>query len=292
MRSLHTLLHGLIDYAGLFPPAALDLSTAAANYASYRTSDACWALGRFVIPAARLDELEVSAEACLPVVGAPWKLTALAGPDLPRDLANIAGFNQRQRGRAVADTIELKASTPAAISEALRAIDGRVDIFVELPIAEDPALLIDALALTDARAKVRTGGVTADAFPKPAHLLRFIRRCVDANVSFKATAGLHHPLRGAYRLSYQPDSGCATMFGFLNVFLTAALLQHGVGDGDALELLEESSPESFRFDDDMIAWRSHRLGEADLRHARRVGLAFGSCSFREPIDELRALRLP
>lgn len=292
MRSLHTLLHGLIDYAGLFPPAGLDLPTAAAHYASYRASDTCWALGRFVIPVARLGELETSGGSSLPQGGAPWKLAALAGADLAADLAAVVQFNRRQAGRALADTIEVKAGTAGAVAEALRTIDGQLDPFVEIPIADDPAPLLDALAASGGRAKVRTGGITPDAFPTPADLLRFLRRSAEAGVPFKATAGLHHPLRGGYRLTYQPDSGCATMFGFLNLFLGAAFLDQGLPDAEALELLEESSPASLRFEEEGIGWRSHWLEDAELRHARRrVGLAFGSCSFREPIDDLRALRL-
>ena len=82
------------------------------------------------------------------------------------------------------------------------------------------------------------------------------------------------------------------MFGFLNVFLAAAFLEHGMGRADALALLEETSPDAFRFEEEGIGWRSHRLDDAELRHTRRrSALAFGSCSFQEPIDDLHALGL-
>lgn len=290
MRSVHTLLHSLIDYAGLFPPAELGMTAAVASYASYRAGEHCWALGRFVVPVARLGEFERAAEPCLPAAGAPWKLAALAGPDLAADFATVAGFNRRHAGRATVDTIELKAATAGAVAAALEALEGRLDAYVELPIAQDPAPLIAELARAGGRAKVRTGGVTADAFPAPADLLRFLRRSVDAGVPFKATAGLHHPLRGSYRLTYAPDSGCATMFGFLNLFLTAAFLEHGMGWADALALLQETAPEAFRFEEEGVGWRAHRLDDAELRHSRRASaMAFGSCSFEEPIGDLRAL---
>jgi hypothetical protein len=292
MRSLHTLLHGLIDYAGLFPPAELGMSAAVQSYASYRASEHCWALGRFVVPVARLAEFESAAGPCLPAAGAPWKLAALAGPDLPADLAAITAFNGRLAGRALVDTVELKAGTPEAIARALTAVDARLDAHVEIPIVDDPAPLVAALARHGGRGKVRTGGVTPDAFPAPADLLRFLRRSREAGVPFKATAGLHHPLRGAYRLTYAPDTRCATMFGFLNLFLAAAFLDHGLGYADGLALLEESSADSFRFEEEGVTWRAHRLDDAELRHARhRSALAFGSCSFTEPIDDLQALGL-
>jgi len=292
MRSIHTLLHGLIDYAGLFPPAQLDMAAAVAGYSSYRAGPQCWALGRFVVPVARLAEFESAAGPRLPTAGAPWKLAALAGPHLPADLAAITVFNARLAGRVLVDAVELKAGTPDAIAGALTQVDGRLDAYLEIPIADDPAPLVAALARHGGRGKVRTGGVTADAFPAPADLLRFLRRCIDAAVPFKATAGLHHPLRGPYRLTYAPGSPCATMFGFLNVFLAAAFLDHGMGWADALAVLEETSPAAFRFEEEGVSWRSHRLDEAELRHTRRrSATAFGSCSFQEPIDDLHVLGL-
>jgi hypothetical protein len=82
------------------------------------------------------------------------------------------------------------------------------------------------------------------------------------------------------------------MFGFLNVFLAAAFLEHGMGWADALALLQETAPEAFRFEEEGVSWRSQRLDDAELRHTRRrIAMAFGSCSFQEPIDDLHALGL-
>ena len=77
--SLQALMAGVIDYAGLFPPARLDMSTTIANYAGYLGSADAWALGRIIVPAARLEEFEQHAAAHLPT-GAddePWQLSAL-----------------------------------------------------------------------------------------------------------------------------------------------------------------------------------------------------------------------
>src|SRR5436309_1541360 len=54
--SLTALMTGLVDYAGLFPPAQLSMADAAANYLQYRASGDAWMLGRFVCPAPRLGE--------------------------------------------------------------------------------------------------------------------------------------------------------------------------------------------------------------------------------------------
>ena len=57
-EALRTLLAGLIDYAGLFPPASLDMAEAARNYEAYRAGPHSWALGRFIVPSARLNEVD------------------------------------------------------------------------------------------------------------------------------------------------------------------------------------------------------------------------------------------
>ena len=77
-----------------------------------------------------------------------------------------------------------------------------VTAYFELPIDADPA----PLAGGRGRAKVRTGGLTPEAFPAPADLARFLYRCAKARVPFKATAGLHHPIRSMQRCTYEPDS--------------------------------------------------------------------------------------
>ena len=140
---------------------------------------------------------------------------------------------------------------------------------------------------------MRTGGVTPAAFPTTADLLRFLRAAVAAGVPFKATAGLHHPIRARYRLTYEPDSPSGTMYGFLNLFLAAAFLRQGMGDADATRLLEETDATSLEFDrEGGVTWRGHRLDADALveAHARGLG-SFGSCSFEEPLGDLASLHL-
>ena len=51
------LLDHVVDYAGLFPPASRSLEEAAWQYGEHRRGANAWMLGRFVLPASRLDEL-------------------------------------------------------------------------------------------------------------------------------------------------------------------------------------------------------------------------------------------
>lgn len=293
MSAIRTLLTESIDYAGLFPPAGLDMATAVKNYDRYRTEPAAWALGRFVVPANRLGEFEVAA-ASLPnnPTGQPWRLALLAGPDRAEDLEMTAEFNRRHSAAFLADTIEVKASSVGGIEEIMHRIPRSLQAYIEVPIDRDPRELLAAVSRLGGRAKVRTGGVTRDAFPATSDLIRFLRGCVEAGLPFKATAGLHHPLRAEYLLTYAPDSPAGLMFGFLNLFLATAFLLAGMAEADVARLLEEGSPEALQIDEGGVAWKGHRLGLKALGDARRGGIvSFGSCSFTEPIGDLEALHL-
>src|SRR6185437_140809 len=134
--------------------------------------------------------------------------------------------------------------------------------YFEIPAGANPSQLIGAVAAAGARAKIRTGGVTADAFPSAEAIIAFIEACLRAGVAFKATAGLHHPLRGEYRLTYEPGSATAIMYGYLNVFLATALLHAGSSRHVAQAVLLETDPTSLDFEDDGISWRGRKLTTA------------------------------
>jgi hypothetical protein len=299
MSAVHSLLRESIDYAGLFPPAGLGMAQAVANYASYRTGPHAWALGRFVVPAVRLMELEQAADELLPRSPSSdrWHVAALIGADATEELEVIGEFNCRHAaegaGAIAVDVVEAKADSADAVERILSRIPSYLQAYVEIPLARDPAPLATAVAKRGGRLKVRTGGVTADAFPAAADLVGFLRAARAAGVPFKATAGLHHPLRAEYRLTYEPGSACGTMFGFLNLFLAAAFVGAGQDDDAAVErLLEERDRQAFRFDAGGVEWRGRRLDLDTIRLARESFIvSFGSCSFTEPIGDLQSLGL-
>lgn len=296
--SIDALVAGLVDYAGLFPPAGLDMATAVRNYAAYLADPDRRMLGRFIVPAARLEEWEsvfpVPPRGLTPPC---WRLSALVGPDVAGDSSRIAEFNRRHRpGRGTGwgsiETIEVPVDSPATLRAALAARPDDVAVFAELPPAGDPTSLIAEIAHAGGRAKIRTGGLTPQSIPPAADVVHFLRACARAAVPFKATAGLHHPVRAEYRLTYEADSPSAVMHGFLNLFVAATFVRIGLPAADAIAILEETDPVAFRFDADNVTWRTRQAPTAALRATRaNFGLSFGSCSFREPVDELRALQL-
>jgi hypothetical protein len=290
--ALSALLDGLVDYAGLFPPAALPMPEAVARHATYVRGTDRALLGRFVVPFARLEECAAAVDALPPTLApadrAPWRLSVLAGVD---DAPSLAAFNARERRRLVVDTVETRADAVAAMT-AIAAVLGAYATYVEIPVREDPAPLVEALGAHGLRAKVRTGGVTADAFPSPPEVLRFLVSCVRGGVPFKATAGLHHPLRGEYALTYAADAPRGTMYGFLNIFLAAAFLEAGLAPNQVAPLLEERDASAIVVRPESIGWRTHLLsGDAIARTRARLAGSFGSCSFEEPVQDLTSLRL-
>lgn len=292
MTALRALLSGSIDYAGLFPPAGLDMASATANYGSYRNGRASWALGRFVVPAARLTEFEASRSALPARPGGPWQVTALLGSDPAADLRAIGEVNARDPEAVVIDVVEGKGDSDATIGALLDAVPESLQAYVEVPVQNDPTPLIEEIARRQGRAKIRTGGVTPDAFPAAADVARFIEVCLQAGVPFKATAGLHHPMRGEYPLTYAQNSPRGTMFGFLNLFLASVLMAYGMDRTKGTRLLEETSTFAIQISDVHIGWRGHRLDLGEVATVRQRSIvSFGSCSFTEPIDDLAALGL-
>ena len=299
MNSALALLSHSIDYAGLFPPASLDMKSAVKNYAAYLESLDVWMLGRFIVPVSRLEEFESAALNVLPrdIDSRAWRLSVLGGDNLHEETKKIVAFNDKHwrptnGGRAIIDAVEIKAHTQKEIQQAASLVPKEIAAYFEIPISDDPASLIDMIADAGGRAKVRTGGITQDAFPKADDLVHFTAKCVRAGVPFKATAGLHHPIRSTYPLTYEKDSPKGMMYGFLNLLLASAFIFDGVKPEEAVEVLEEESRDTFRFEDDGINWRNRKITNEKISSARRtVVISFGSCSFREPTDELKSMDL-
>jgi len=292
MKALRALLAAIVDYAGLFPPAALDMPAAVRNYAAYRASDDAWMLGRFVVPVSRLDEFRAAHEHLGDSSQPPWRLSALLGQDVREDLRAISAFNRRARGHVLIDTVEGRLATETAMREARELAGADLAIFAELPPQPDSEPLIGAAGRTGVHVKLRTGGVTRAAFPSAEQVVQFMRACIDRGVRFKCTAGLHHPLTGEYRLTYQPTSEVGPMFGFLNVLLTAAAMLQGASDADARRMLGERRVAALSSSDEALRWEDTRL-DADVVERLRddFAAAFGSCSFTEPLEGLRELAL-
>lgn len=290
-NSLKVLLSEVVDYAGLFPPSQVSMAVAVQNFDSYLKSEHSWMLGRFVVPVARLNEFSESAEKYLDGKNL-WRLSVLASVDLDETLEQIEDFNQTYESKAKIDSLEVKVDEASEITEAAKILPKELKTYFEFPPNDILADFITALALSKQRAKIRTGGVTADAFPSTDDIIKFMRMCIAANIPFKATAGLHHPLRCVKPLTYETNAPTGTMNGFLNLFLSACLLRQNLNSPQVHRLMNESNGENFEFDEEEIIWtnQSILLNTINLTRQKNA-ISFGSCSFVEPIEDLISLNI-
>jgi hypothetical protein len=287
MSAIRALMSGMIDYAGLFPPASLEMKTVVRNYSEYISGDDSWALGALVVPVVRLAEfIDAFNEVCCKEREKTWLLNVLGSDDPADNATQIHGFTQ---GAVLIDGVEIKAATPRDAEKLLSDLPEGLIAYVEFPPAAAGDIL-PVLARNGARAKIRMGGVTPEAIPASATVAQFMIACADSQVPFKATAGLHHAIRDNYPLTYESDSPSATMHGFVNVFLAAALAWIGKEEDLVIATLEEESPKEFRFNEDAVCWHKQALTTSQIGTMRRdFGIDFGSCSFEEPIEEVKAL---
>jgi hypothetical protein len=190
-----------------------------------------------------------------------------------------------------------------ALADFLDAVDARVadlglDLFLEVPLDDDldataPPLLRAMAAFNRMRddvsvgLKMRTGGLDPEAIPSSERVATAILACRDAGVHFKATAGLHHPVR------HYDESLGTMMHGFFNLFGGAALaVVHDLDAATLVEVLEDDDPEHFRLTGYDVAWTDLSApADAVARTRETLAISFGSCSFDEPRDDLRALGL-
>ena len=299
--SLRAFLDQAIDYAGMFPPCALQLEPALRNQASYVRSPEAWMLNGFVLPVGQFNAATKFVSQFDP--SHPLRVAAL-GPKT----TNAAGFLEALENVAAAVrsysrsdinlmlVSHLEMFLPDDVDfvslKAARAIVGALSVFWEAPPekAEQTIALIAGHNSDDDTPtfgyKLRTVGVTADAFPTSAKIARALVTAATYQLPIKFTAGLHHPIR-QFR-----DEVKTKMHGFLNVLGAAVLAaEHRWNADQAVTMLEDEDPRSFSFTDDFFAWRDWKIDTERLQYRRKFVRSFGSCSFDEPRDDLRALNL-
>lgn len=292
MESVRVLLSEIIDYAGLFPPSQVSMAEAVLNYATYKNSNYGWMLGRFVVPVSRLDEfIESAGEMVSRDENGAWHLAVVAGDDINDTIQRLTDFNRTYGPGVVADVLEVKANTSSKIENTVAALPEGITAYFEISTGEAFAELVATLSIKGQRAKIRTGGVERESFPTSKQIIRFVRTCMAANVPFKATAGLHHPIRCFKPLTYEENSAEGTMHGFLNVLLMTAFARESFRVSLLEEVMEEEFEEVFEFTDRGVSWRDiHTLSNAHLGWLRQKGMqSFGSCSFDEPVSDLQKL---
>ena len=303
MSVIRTLFERLIDYAGLFPPARLPMQQAVEEFEAIAGGPYAWISGRFIVPASQIAELSDALDS-----GRRFATSAIvdAGSD-PRDWLGKVQEKMRTLSAVRAESafieveaIEVAVPAPTAARETFDPAIGQfamashnavlrdLPTYVELPrtnrFEELLASAMFALARSKLGAKVRCGGVEQSAFPSSAQIAAFLLAALEYEVAFKATAGLHHPIRGV-----DASSGLL-MHGFLNVLAASVFARQGADRAELEAILEDRDASVFRLTEDEFGWRHRRADGAAIAEMRKRGfISYGSCSFSEPIDDLTAL---
>ena len=311
LPSFYAFTAGLIDYAGIFPPASLPLDDAIVEYAQHQSEDEAWMLSRFILPASRLPELTSVHIQLLPL----WRFSVLGRggesgtawlTGLKQDLASVAQFQQTYPQKVQVDLLETGLplavvhgddgwQLPALLQEAKVQLAG-LRPFYELPFVTDWEVLfpptVEAVAEIGqldqpAGIKLRTGGIKAELFPTIQQLATAIIVCRDAGIPLKATAGLHHPIR------HFDETIGTKMHGFFNLFGAGILGQvHHLDAPTLVEILVEETPTAFTFSEAGFGWRDFWATTAQIEACRQNRfISYGSCSFIEPRQDLQALGL-
>ena len=296
--SLRALLTRSIDYAGMFPPCSLELAAALKNQAEYTRSGDSWMLSAFVLPVAKfadagplLSQFDKPHPLRVSVLG-PKTESANFMADLEKATEAISSFQRQHSDLVSVAQLEMMLPAdvdPAKLNQAAASVANlKVQTFWETP-AETAEQTIALLARTKQPAfgyKLRTGGVIADAFPSSVQIARAILASTKHHVPIKFTAGLHHPIR-QFR-----DEVKTEMHGFLNVLGAGVLsAEHHWDEAQTVDMLEDKSARSFEFHDTVFAWRDWEITLDRIKARRKFITSFGSCSFDEPREDLRALEV-
>jgi hypothetical protein len=236
----HALFGGLIDHAPTFPPEELPLDQGLAEHRRVRKSEHGWVVNRFVCPASKLGDIG----------------------DEPLRLSVVLDTGALPEPDERIEAVEAAGVDPELL------FDAASEVYVELPLRDDVSFRLLQLRELGLRAKVRCGGAVVPSVPG---LAEFVQACRRLEVPFKATAGLHQPLR-------HDDE-----HGFLNLLAAAVF-------GDEEAALEEEDADAFLVTEDTFTWRERSAGLDEIARARsELFVSFGSCSAQEPIDGLAAL---
>lgn len=299
--SLRALLAHSIDYAGMFPPCQLELEAALKNQAEYLRMPDAWMLGAFVLPVDQfasakqlLSEFDPLHPLRVSALGSKTENAGAFREALAR--TNVAVRSLSAHNVDLVSVVQLEMFLPRDVDAPLLneagSILGTLPVFWEAPpdrAEQTIALVAEINSNADAPTfgyKLRTGGVTADAFPTSMQIARALVTPATHQVPIKFTAGLHHPLR-QYR-----DEVQTKMHGFLNVLGAAVLAAEYKWDANQTAfMLEDEKADSFSFTDEFFAWRDWKIDTARLQYRRQFVTSFGSCSFDEPREDLRALQL-
>jgi hypothetical protein len=276
----------------LFPPASVSMEQAVREYAEARVSDRSWAYGRFLCHASRLQELAGVATSSFERGDGGWKIGVIFDGNAGSDAAAAHDFHTEMSPAIEVAAAEAKVTDPTpeaigALIGTILSIDPDVVPFLEVDRTGSITDQIASIATElDTRnrsggAKLRCGGPTADHFPSVDEVTEFISEASAQRLAFKATAGLHQPVR-----HFDDDLG-VWRHGFLNILIADAAADSGQQRSVVRNIVSETDPTNFSISAFAATWNDVSLPGSALRRTRSKGfIAYGSCDLAEPTDAL------
>jgi hypothetical protein len=281
MTAIDNLLAGLFDYAGLYPPASLGLLSASNNYLAYARGKNSSALGRFIINVESLGELRAMVDDSL----GQFRISAIVN-----DVAGLDAVDEETRKGMRIESVEIKCADAEEIGRIAQKVPSQITAWFEVPMNASGRAALGAISSAAARAKIRMGGAVPEAIPSVSETVQMLVALAELRLPFKATAGLHHPVRSRRALTYQAQSPQGTMHGFVNLCCAASVIHLGGNARDAEKLLEEEDAGAWQVGKDAIQWRDLKWTKDQLATIRGEFLSgIGTCSFEEPMQDLERL---
>ncbi len=272
----------LFDDASLFPPASLAMPDAVTGHLRHQQAWYRDMSGPFVCADSKIIQLSAALTAAN-VAELDLALVLPGGADSLDAAVDAVFADPRLRLRAVEVAADRQAAnTGAAVAKLVARLDetplAGANAFAEIPPAQLTSDAVHALAEHRYLAKLRTGGVTADAFPDERTLARCLVLLADQRLAFKCTAGLHHAVR------HRADDTGFEHHGFLNVLLAVVAALEGADIPDVAHMLADQ-------DANRVASEVSDLSPDAAADARSLFTSFGTCSTDEPITDLVTLGL-
>ena len=286
MAAPPVLFDGWIDDASMFPPGNASVDEAVGAHLRYRRSWFASLIGPLVVSDLKLAEVGRTLRQVRMSGGPEGTLTLVvsvvntsgAGGLLSLVGREIEGVQLAAVETALRDLDDLAGNADRVVSAAGQ-LDDAVRVFVEIPYAPGWEKAVAVVEAAGHHGKLRTGGSEPVDTPPADQLARQLSVLIEADLPFKATAGLHH----AVALSGS-DPGRPRHHGFLNLLIAVEALVDRGSASEAADLLGESGRQS-------VLARVAAWDDIQASRIRRRFRSFGCCSVLDPINDLAALGL-
>ena len=280
MSTIPALYRHLVDDAAMFPPGDLPLVEAVTAHREHRQAPYADLVGTFICTDE--DLMKVASEAARTGDG-PLRVSVVISGGAG-GIEPVIRWGDRSKDVEVT-AVEVRLRDEDDLSRnalrVVRACDDCLDeetAYVEIGLDGAWERALDVVADAGYAAKLRTGGLDAALFPSEDQVASFITACLDREVAFKCTAGLHNAVRHTAE-----DTGFEH-HGFLNVLLATRASLDGASQDELIAVLASR-------DGADLAGRARELSDNQAANTRKWFTSFGSCSIEEPLVDLTTLHL-